>query len=118
MSIRETILSAKTRRFEMFKSKYWDAEVKVESVSEGVRRALVKDCSDEKGEIDYAKFSPALIIECFKDPLNGAAIFEKADRDAILELDAQAVEEAVAVCMRVCGFSASETEKNSERTGA
>lgn len=112
MSIREKILNANDRRSEEFTSKAWGCTVKVRSISEAERRSLVAECSDEKGVIDNAKFAPALIIATFVDPLNDAPVFEKADRDALAAKDAQSIEEAVAVAMRVCGFTSEATEKN------
>lgn len=86
----------------------------VQGTTEAVRRKLVKDCSGEDGELDLAKFTPALLIETMKDPITKKPIFSPADRDALAAKSSVVVDRVAAVAMRVCGFNRSVTEKNSE----
>lgn len=87
--------------------------VLVQSITEAVRRKLIADCSVEDGELDLAKFTPALLIETLADPITKKPIFSAADRDAVAAKSSVVVDRVAAVAMRVCGFNRAVTEKNS-----
>lgn len=117
-SLREKILTANDLKSEMFTSKAWGVTVRVRGMTRERRAELTKDYSDEAGKLDTVKFAPALLIETMIDPLNDSPIFTEADRDALNKKSWQGIEEAIAVALRVCGFTDEVVEKNSERTAS
>ncbi len=111
MKLREKILNAKDFRSETFTSERWDITAEVRSITQGERIQLLKDTKDEAGEMDNAKFGPAIIIATFRDPESGDLIFSKTDRDALLEKDLDSFDEALSVALRVCGFAKNDKEQ-------
>lgn len=121
--LRERILNAKDLGGETLTHKdlpEWLEEgesVLVQSITEATRRQLLKDCANDDGTTDEAKFTPALLIETLCDPTTKETIFARTDRDPLAGKSVVVIERVLKVALRVCGFTQPDvTEGNSGPT--
>lgn len=126
-SLREQILNAPDIKKELLAIDVWGVTVEVRTLT-GAQRAACKEASqvtatDEDGEqvrrSDEGKLTAAIVIAATYDPETGKSVFGEADRDALLEKSAAALDKIVGAAGRMSGLTVTEQkaiEKNSDAT--
>lgn len=113
MKTREMILNAKDLHTESFEISEWGVTVKIKSLTVTQRNQLLKDASNDKGEVDSEKLYPTLLIATLVDAETEEQIFAASDRDALNGKSVGVVERVAKKIMEVCGLSNKEKlEKN------
>ncbi|HET9776804.1 MAG TPA: hypothetical protein VFP77_09590 [Gemmatimonadaceae bacterium] len=93
-TLRERSLSGASIRKTTFTSSHWpDYTVEVRSVTGAKKMEIADACRGNDGEIDTAKLVPAMIVESVYDPSTGEQVYGPADRDALMNESAAALDE-------------------------
>ena len=97
---------------------FGDATVEVRGMTVRMRADMFGDVRSED-DVDLKDMYPKLLIATCYDPDTGEQLFSHDDVEAILDLDAQAVDRLAKVAMRMAGVGEEvldETAKNSATT--
>lgn len=119
MNRREKILNAADIKSEIVRVDAWDVDVEVRSLTLAQRAKVIEAARNEDGTQDDTKVHVPLIIATAFDPESKKPIFTEADRDALAEKNAAAIDQLAAVALRLSGMSQPEQEtvrKNSNGT--
>lgn len=114
-NIRSKILGAQDIKEELLTIDEWDVEVLVKGLTGKNRARIMQACVNKKGDVDYEKMYPLLVINGAYDPETLTRIFQEADKDAIGDKAGGAVERIALTVMSLSGLSeqaAKDAEKN------
>lgn len=115
MSLRDKILAASDIKSEAVFVPEWDVAIEVRGMTGEQRGAYLGQVIDKKGNMDFRKMYPQLlIISCF-DPETGDPIFLQGDLDALVGKSGKALEQLAQVARRLSGLNpedVGEAEKN------
>lgn len=115
-SLRERILNAQDIKSERVTIEEWGVEVEVRGMTGAARARVLQVSFDKNGTMDHEKLYPELLIASVFDPESGEKVFSGADREALAEKSAGALEQVARVAMRLSGIdpeARDEAEKNS-----
>lgn len=116
ISLREKILNAADIQSEIIEIPEWGVKLEIKSLTGKKRAQLMTAAMDSKGQMDFEKLYPDLVIASTYDPKTHVSVFEKTDRDMLNEKNGGALEKISKVALRLSGLepdSVDNAEKNS-----
>jgi hypothetical protein len=116
MSLRERILNASDIKRELITIEEWDNVVlEIRTLSGKARAHLLKSAVDSKGNLDFEKIFPDIIIATAYEPNTDIKVFEMSDRDLLNSKSAKCVEVIAKLALKLAGLDGEEVksiEKN------
>ena len=114
--LREQILNTNDIQTELVYVDAWKVDVEVRGMT-GKERAKI--LNDLKGQLDFERMYPQIVISSTYDPETGEKVFEWADIDMLNSKSGAALEKIAGVALQLSGLKdgqVAEAEKNSEKT--
>jgi len=108
--LRGTILNAVDIQEELVEVPEWGVTVLVRGMTGKQRSRFLRAATNEAGEVSFDRFYPELVIATTYDPDSRTVLFGPADRDALNEKSATALERLANVATRLSGLSSREVE--------
>lgn len=109
--LREQILNAKDIKEKEIPVEEWGVKILVKGLTGKQRSMVLNEAMDKKGNLDFTKVYPDLVIATSYDPETKEPIFEKADRDLLNEKSGAALEKVAEVAVELSGLRAEAKEK-------
>lgn len=104
-SLREKILAADDVPSEIVHVDEWGVDLKVIGMTARARGSMIELAMDQKkGELDYNRLYPLIIVQTVVDPENDEPVFRKGDMEELLDKSGSALEKLGAVALRLSGF--------------
>jgi hypothetical protein len=102
--LREKILAANDIKTELVHIPEWDADILCKTMSARQRAAWIDAASDSTGKLRAVAMYDIVLTNCF-DPDTGELLFDKGDRDTLLEKSGAAVGKLQEVIFRLSGLT-------------
>lgn len=115
MNLREKILNTEDIKEQVVEIPEWGVKVLVRGLDGAQRAKVMQNATDARGNINFTKIYPDIIIASCYDPETKEKIFEDTDRDLIMKKSSVAIDRIVNVAMAISGLSKQaeeEIEKN------
>lgn len=111
--LRKTILESDDIATEMLYVPEWDVTIEVRGMDGKARARFLRNTADPSGKsVAWEKYYPELLIATCFDPETHEPLFEPADRDALNQKSAAALERVSAVSQRLSGLSGDDVESS------
>jgi hypothetical protein len=103
MTIRDKILKAGSRT-ELVDVPFWDVKIEMRGQTVQQQYTILDKVRDSDGEIDGMRLAVETILVCSYEPGTENLVFDPADKDTLLQADAQSFNIMLAAANRAAGF--------------
>ena len=105
MNLREKILNAEDIQEQIVDVPEWGVKILVRGLDGEQRARVMQNGTDSRGNVNFTKIYPDILIATCYDPETKERVFEETDRDLIMKKSSAAIDKVVNVAMSISGLS-------------
>ena len=113
--LRERILSCDDTQKELVTVPEWGVDLEVRSITGKQRNEVYEGTTNSQGKVDLTAVYANLLVASVYDPNTGNQVFNKKDKDKLMDKSGSAIERLLDVAQRLGGIGGKaieEAEKN------